>query len=118
MDSFTGALSRVAGQDAGLYAITIGSLAISDGNSGNNYMLSFVSNNFEIKKRPIEVTATAGQFKIYGVAEPVFAYTVTSGSLAYMDSFTGELSRVAGHNAGLYAITIGTLAIRDRKSVV
>src|SRR4030095_16416505 len=65
-DSFTGALSRVAGEDAGLYAITIGTLAINDGNSGNNYMLTFVSNNFEIKKRAIEVTATAGQFKTYG----------------------------------------------------
>jgi hypothetical protein len=65
-DSFTGALSRVAGENAGLYAITQGTLAISDGNGGNNYNLSFVSNDFEIKKRDIEVTATAGQFKTYG----------------------------------------------------
>ena len=79
-------------------------------------MLTFVSNNFEIKKRPIQVTATAGQFKIYGDDDLVFAYTVTSGSLAYTDSFTGALSRVAGQDVGLYAITIGTLAISDGNS--
>src|SRR5206468_8341310 len=78
MDSFTGALSRVAGQNVGLYAITIGSLAISDGNSGNNYMLSFVSSNFEIKKRPMQVTAKKGNFKNDGDADPPLAYTITS----------------------------------------
>src|SRR6185436_15614856 len=113
-DSFTGALSRVAGENVGLYAITIGTLAINDGNGGGNYNLSFVSNNFEIKKRAIQVTADPGQFKIYGNADPAaFTYSITSGSLAFTDAFTGALSRVAGENVGLYAITIGTLAIND-----
>ncbi|HEU4875046.1 MAG TPA: MBG domain-containing protein [Pyrinomonadaceae bacterium] len=113
-DAFTGALSRVAGENVGLYAITIGTLAINDGNGGNNYNLTFVSNNFEIKKRAIEVTADAGQFKIYGDPDPAaFTYSITSGSLAFSDTFTGALSRVAGENVGLYAITIGTLAIND-----
>jgi hypothetical protein len=195
-DAFTGALSRVAGEDAGFYAITIGTLAIDDGNGGNNYNLSFVSNDFEIEKRaatwttdpasktygdpdpsplttgsgsnflvadnvmatytraagenaspptyhitatlsatplsaldnyiitnngaeftidkrPIQVTATAGQFKTYGDPDPVFAYTLTSGTLAFSDAFTGALSRVAGENVGLYAITIGTLTVND-----
>src|ERR1041385_5649874 len=195
-DAFTGALSRVAGEDAGLYAITVGTLAISDGNGGHNYNLTFVSKNFEIKKRPatwttnpnsktygdpdpvplttgsgsnflpadgvtatyaraagqnaspptyhitatlsatpaaklnnyivtnngaeftinkrnIEVTADAGQFKIYGDADPAFTYSITSGSLAFTDTFTGALSRVAGEDAGLYAITVGSLAISD-----
>src|SRR6202008_4822150 len=177
-DAFTGALSRVAGENAGLYAITIGTLAINDGNGGNNYTLTFVSKNFEIKKRaatwttnaasktygdadpsplttgsgsnfvaadnvtatysrvagenaspptyhitatlsatplsaldnyiitnagaeftinkrPLQVTATAGQFKIYGAADPTFAYTITSGTLAFSNTFTGSLSRVA-----------------------
>ncbi|HSE17617.1 MAG TPA: MBG domain-containing protein [Pyrinomonadaceae bacterium] len=113
-DAFTGALSRVAGENAGLYAITIGTLAINDGNGGNNYNLTFVSKNFEIKKRAIEVTADSGQFKTYGEADPAtFTYTITNGSLVSPDAFTGALSRVAGENAGLYAITIGTLAIND-----
>jgi MBG domain (YGX type)/Galactose oxidase, central domain len=112
-DAFTGALSRVAGENVGLYAITLGTLAINDGNGGNNYNLTFVSNNFEIKKRPIEVTADAGQFKTYGDADPTFTYTITSGSLVAPDAFTGALNRVAGENVGLYAITLGTLAIND-----
>jgi hypothetical protein len=113
-DTFTGALSRVAGENVGLYAITVGTLAINDGNGGNNYTLTFVSNNFEIKKRAIQVTADAGQFKTYGDADPAaFTYSITSGSLAFTDTFTGALSRVAGEDAGLYAITIGTLAIND-----
>ena len=113
-DSFTGALSRVSGEDVGLYAITIGSLAIDDGNAGNNYNLTFVSNNFEIKKRAIEVTADTGQFKTYGDADPAtFTYSITSGSLAFTDTFTGALNRVGGEDAGLYAITIGSLAIND-----
>ncbi len=43
-DSFTGALSRVAGEDIGFYAITIGSLT-----AGSNYSITFVSEDFEIK---------------------------------------------------------------------
>jgi hypothetical protein len=112
-DSFTGALSRVEGENVGFYAIARGSLVISDGNGGNNYDLTFVAADFEVKKRPITVTATAGQFKIYGDSDPTFAYTVSSGSLQGTDDFTGVLSRVDGENIGLYAITLGSLAIGD-----
>jgi hypothetical protein len=112
-DTIVGALVRAAGENVGMYAITQGTLAIDDGNGGANYNLTFVGDNLTITARPLEVTATAGQFKIYGDADPVFAYSITSGSLAFMDSFTGALSRVAGKNVGLYAITIGTLSVND-----
>jgi MBG domain (YGX type)/Kelch motif/Galactose oxidase, central domain len=111
-DAFTGALSRVAGQNVGLYAITLGSLAINDGNGGNNYNLSFVSNNFEIKKRPISVKADP-KTKTFGDPDPVFTYQITSGSLAFSDMFTGALTRDPGELVGTYAIKIGTLAIND-----
>jgi MBG domain-containing protein len=111
-DSFTGALGRVGGQNAGLYALTIGTLAISDGNGGANYNLTFVSNNFEIKKRPITVTADA-KTKMYGDPDPALSYHITSGSLAFSDSFTGALTRIAGELVGSYAIQQGTLAIND-----
>jgi gliding motility-associated-like protein len=42
-DSFTGALSRVAGENTGKYAITVGTLSL-----GSNYNLTFVSNDFSI----------------------------------------------------------------------
>jgi MBG domain (YGX type)/Galactose oxidase, central domain len=111
-DTFTGALSRVAGQNVGLYAITLGTLAINDGNGGNNYNLSLVSNSFEIRKRPISVKADA-KTKTFGNPDPVFTYQITSSSLAFTDTFTGALTRDPGELVGSYAIKIGTLAIND-----
>ena len=97
-----------AGTDAGPYIVQ----AVYNPDAG--FLTSNGSSTLTINKRAIEVTADAGQFKIYGDADPAtFTYTITSGSLVAPDAFTGALSRVAGENAGLYAITIGTLAIND-----
>ncbi|MFL5914456.1 MAG: S8 family serine peptidase [Gaiellaceae bacterium] len=56
-DHFTGVLSRVSGEDVGSYAITKNTLAIADGNSGNNYTLSYVSKDFSITKKTVGVIA-------------------------------------------------------------
>src|SRR5207302_1186063 len=78
-DHFTGALSRVSGENVGSYALTLGNLAIADGNSGLNYNLSFVSHDFTITARPITVTADSGQTKVYGASDPTpFTYTISS----------------------------------------
>ena len=103
-DSFTGALSRVTGENIGTYAITQGNLFVNA-----NYAISFVSNNFSITAKAITVTATAGQSKVYGAVDPVFAYTV-SPSMIGSDSFTGSLNRAAGENIGNYAIGQNTLS--------
>ena len=102
-DSFTGTLTRTTGENIGNYAITQGSLS-----AGSNYTISYVSKDFTITAKPITVTADASQTKVYGTTDPVFAYTV-SPSLVSGDSFTGALTRVAGENVGVYAITQGTL---------
>jgi len=115
-DTIVGALTRAPGENVGGYAITQGTLAINDGNGGNNYSLTFVGASLTINKRPLQVTATAGQFKIYGANDPVFAYTITSGTLAFSDTFTGALGRVGGENVGLYAIAIGSLSVSDGNS--
>ncbi len=108
--NFTGALSRVAGEDAGLYAITQGNLA------NTNYDITFVPANFTITGLPVTVTADGGQTKVYGAVDPLpFTYTsvpavgstLSNGEIL---SFTGALSRVAGENVGLHAITQGNLA--------
>ena len=111
-DTFTGALSRSAGENVGFYAITIGTLTVNDGNGGNNYNLSLVSNNFEIKKRPITVKADP-KTKTFADPDPVFTYQIISGSLAFSDAFTGLLTRDPGELVGVYPIKIGTLAIND-----
>ncbi|PLX09100.1 MAG: hypothetical protein C0596_04690 [Marinilabiliales bacterium] len=104
-DSFSGALSRNAGETIGFYAITIGTL-----DAGANYSLSFVSNDFEITERTIYVTADAGQSKIYGTSDPGLTYSYTP-ALIGGDSFSGGLTRVAGEDAGFYEIQQGTLSL-------
>lgn len=69
---------------------------------------STASRSVEVAQSTIEVTATA-QTKTFGSADPVLAYTITSGGLISGDSFTGALTRAAGEATGTYAITIGTL---------
>ncbi|MDD3686717.1 MAG: MBG domain-containing protein, partial [Bacteroidales bacterium] len=111
-DSFTGAISRDAGEDVGNYAITLGTLS-----AGSNYTLGFTSAQFQIKVKPITITVTAGQTKVYGQSDPAeFAYT-TNVSIASWDSFTGALTRTAGENVGNYPITQGTLALNSNYNI-
>jgi filamentous hemagglutinin family protein len=105
-DSFSGALSRAAGENVGTYAIGQGSLALS-----SNYTLSYAGSNFGITPRAVTVTASSGQGKVYGNADAALTYTLTAGSLAFADTFSGALSRAAGENVGNYAIGQGTLAL-------
>ncbi len=104
-DSFAGALTRTAGESVGAYAITQGTLSLP-----GDYTLVFVGANLTIGARPVTVTADS-QSKTYGDADPAFTYQITSGALAFGDSFLGGLSRAAGENVGTYAITQGTLAL-------
>src|SRR5207245_1219424 len=104
-DSFTGALTRAAGENVGTYAIQQGTLALS-----SNYDLTYIGADLTITKRAITVTADP-QTKVYGNADPSLTYKITSGSLAFGDTFTGALSRVAGENVGTYAIQQGTVAL-------
>ena len=57
---------------------------------------------------PVLITPNPGQSKIYGAADPAFAYTVNDTSVA--GSITGAISREPGENAGTYAFTLGTLS--------
>ncbi|HEY6126791.1 MAG TPA: YDG domain-containing protein [Candidatus Acidoferrum sp.] len=83
--------------------------AVSDGNSGQNYAVTFVATaNGIITARPIAVTADA-KSKVFGTTDPPLTYMVTSGSLVSGDSFSGNLSRASGENAGTYAILQGSL---------
>ncbi|MBP6888070.1 MAG: hypothetical protein KBC21_00020 [Candidatus Pacebacteria bacterium] len=106
-DVFTGALSRAVGGNVGTYAITQGTLALSA-----NYAITLAPETFEITAKPITVTASSTQSKVYSnnsATDPVFDYSV-SPALVGVDTFTGTLSRVAGENVGAYAIATGTLS--------
>ena len=106
-DAFTGALTRVAGENVGSYAIQQGTIALN-----SNYALTYISANLTITARPIAVTAAA-KTKVYGDGDPGLTYQITSGSLVAGDNFSGGLTRVAGENVGTYAIQQGTLALAN-----
>ena len=104
-DTFSGALTRAAGEDVGGYAIQQGTLALS-----GNYLLTFVGNTLSITQRVLTVTADP-QTKFVNTPDPVFTYSITSGSKLEGDLFSGALSRVAGETSGTYAILIGSLTL-------
>jgi hypothetical protein len=100
--ALSGSLSRATGEDAGTYAISQGTLANS------NYNITYVGADLSITQRPITVSA-ASATKQYGASDPIFAHSVTTGSLVVSDALTGSLSRTSGENVGDHQITIGTL---------
>jgi gliding motility-associated-like protein len=103
-DSFTGALSRVTGENIGTRSITKNTLALS-----GNYALTYTGADLTITSKAIAVAAEA-KSKTYGDTDPALTYTFAP-ALVTGDSFTGALSRVAGENAGSYAINQNTLVL-------
>ena len=97
--------------------LTASGLVINDGNSGNNYNIGYATNNTGvINQLAVTVTPDAGQFKVFGDADPTFTYTA-SPSLVSPDVFSGLLSRNAGEAIGFYAYTLGTLSAGSNYSL-
>ncbi len=109
-DSFTGALVRAAGEDVGSYAITVGTLSVT--NIGD-YNIVFNNGTFTISKADLVVTAN-NDSKTYdglaysggnGVTYSGFKFgqdeTALGGALIYGGSSQGAV------NAGSYVITAG-----------
>jgi hypothetical protein len=63
-----------------------------------------------VSQASLTVTADS-RSKVYGSADPVLTYQITSGALVGTDAFTGTLTRVAGEAVNTYAITQGTLVL-------
>ena len=112
--AFTGAISRVSGSDVGTYAYTLGNLS-----AGTNYslLLSAIApiSTFAITVKPVIVTPTPGQTKVYGSPDPVFTLTNNGGLVAA--DFTGALARAAGNNVGTYSFAIGSLVAGNNYSL-
>ena len=103
-DTFTGSLSRQPGEAVGTYAITRGTLALN-----GNYTLTYNGANLTITSKVITITAVA-KSKTYGDADPALTY-VFSPAIPTGTIITGSLTRVAGENAGTYAINQGSLTL-------
>ena len=111
-DILIGVLERTSGENLGDYVITQGTLGIN-----GNYDISFVTNDFTISPRIIEVTADA-KTKNYRDSEPALTYQISSGSLIGGDTFAGNLTRLPGELIGTYPITQGTLALNNNYTIV
>uniref|UniRef100_UPI0015E6CA0F MBG-2 domain-containing protein n=1 Tax=Pseudomonas aeruginosa TaxID=287 RepID=UPI0015E6CA0F len=120
-----GSLSRVAGENVGVYGINQGDLALNSGNydlsyhdlalNSGNYDLSYQGNNLTITKALLNVIADA-KTKVYGDADPSLTYQVSglkNGDTAGAVLNSGSLSRVAGENVGVYGINQGDLALNS-----
>ena len=69
---------------------------------------------FAINPASLTVTPTAGQSKTYGDPDPeVFTYEISGTKFDDKPVLTGTMGRAEGKNAGKYAITLGTLALKD-----
>jgi hypothetical protein len=93
-DAFLCGLSRAAGEGVGTYAIGQGTLALN-----SNYSLSFIGANLTINARAITAHGRC-EVEDFGDSDPALTYQITSGTLAFSDSFSGGLSRAAGENIG------------------
>ena len=99
-----------------LTCVTAGATGTNAGNytstasgTDDNYKLSFVDGTLTINQRPITVTAD-NQSKVYGNADPLLTYAVTSGSLVSGDNLSGVLTRAEGEAVGSYTINASALA--------
>ena len=107
-DGFSGALARVSGENAGLYAINQGSLA-----AGSNYTLSYNSADFEISKALLTLTPNAQNYT-YNASNNQFnntAYTLSGfkfSDTASVVSGSGLVSASDKINAGTRDITAST----------
>ena len=108
-DSVTAVFNRVTGETVAGSPYIISATLSPVGVLGN-YNITYNTANFNITARPITVKAD-DKIKDEGDADPPLTYSVTSGSLAYTDAFTGALARDTGETVGTYAITQGTLAL-------
>ena len=100
-DTFSGGLGRATGEDAGAYALTLGTLANDD------YEIDFVTANLTISPKSITVSGVDTS-KQYGGTDPELE--ATSDDLVGDDVLTGTPTRVAGESVGEYAIQRGTVS--------
>ena len=116
----------LAGEQAGGYAITQGTLA-----ADSNYTIAFTGSTLTITPAPLTVTANS-QTKVYGTPIPALTDTATGFVDTTVDgvtiddtaasALTGKLARAqfgtfAGEQVGDYAISQGTLAANSNYTI-
>ncbi|WP_158703055.1 beta strand repeat-containing protein [Allosphingosinicella vermicomposti] len=95
-----------AGQDK---AATASGFTFAGDDAGNYETVVAPGATADIAKRTIAIRANDATGTIFSPAG--LTYTITNGSLAPGDAFTGALAREPGYTPGEYAIGIGTLSL-------
>lgn len=93
------------------------SFQISQVSETYNYKVSDITIDGTITKKPLNITPTADQSKLYGASNPSYYKGKVNGLLTG-DTLTGRLSRESGENVGKYKITKGTIDAGDNYEVV
>ncbi|WP_158798400.1 MBG domain-containing protein [Pedobacter sp. L105] len=108
-DTFTGTLTRTAGENVNTYAITQGSLALN-----SNYVLTYAGANLSIVKRALTITAD-NKTKIQGTANP----PLTASYSGFVNGDTNDqlttqpnlsTTAVLSSSANTYPITVNGAA--------
>jgi hypothetical protein len=117
--SFTGGLATPAtsGSNAGAYAVTQGTLAVT----GNYTIGTFSQGTLTVNPATLTITPAAGQSKVYGAAVPTVTYTASgfvNGDTASL--LTGSLgtTATASSSVGNYAFTLCSLSAGSNYTVV
>ena len=110
-DVLTGELSRLEGNDVGVYKINLGSL------SNCNYDIDFVSNDYTIMQRNITIIANEKQ-KIYGEPDPELEYKCidTQTEEEISADLAGIMTRQEGQGVGVYEINQGSITSENNKN--
>ena len=88
-----------AGTNAGTVTLTITGIGSFYGTRNITYTIA---------KKPFVIMPYPGQSKKYGEIDPIL--TFANGAGLAPEAFTGNLSRAAGENVGIYAISLGNLS--------
>ncbi|MBQ2053401.1 MAG: hypothetical protein II492_00285, partial [Eubacterium sp.] len=98
-DTLNYTLSRVKGEDAGEYAVTV------TPGTNKNYNVTVTGGTFTIAKKEVTLTAV-DKSKTYGESDPEFTATAGENDIVGTDTLNYTVSRVEGENAGEYDITV------------
>jgi hypothetical protein len=98
-DSFSGNLSRAAGESVGTYAIQQSTVALS-----SNYDLHYIGADLTIGKRNATWTANDSG-KVFANSDPSPLTTGSGSNFVAADNITATYSRASGESVGTYHIT-------------
>ena len=98
----------LTGINAGTYNPSVNSAITASFAGDSGFQASSGSATLTVTPKPVVITPTTGQSKVFGAPEPTLTFSNDGGLPA--SAFTGALSRAAGENVGTYAISLGTLS--------